>query len=53
MKRLTGKGFQRMLEREYCLDRADRLTDEYVRVNKEQTEAIRAKFKKYLTENIK
>lgn len=45
--------FQRMLEREYHLDRADRLSDEYVRVNREKTEEMRAKFEKALRENIK
>ena len=50
---MSAKDFQRMIEREYYLDRADRLSDEYVRVNKEQTEAMRAKFEKHFKENIK
>jgi len=50
---LSANSFQRMLEREYYLDRADRLSDEYVRVNREKTEEMRAKFEKALRESIK
>ena len=42
-----------MLEREYHLDRADRLTDEYERVTNEQIEEIKRKFEQELRESIK
>lgn len=50
---LPAKDFQRMLEREYHLDRADRLTDEYERVTNEQIEEIKRKFEQELRESIK
>lgn len=50
---LSAKSFQRMLEREYHLDRADRLTDEYERVTNEQMEEIKRKFEDELRNWLK
>lgn len=49
---MSAKDFQRKLEREYHLDRADRLTDEAVAKDKEfmekQEEDMRVELSKYI-----
>lgn len=45
---MPKESFQRMLQREYYKDRADRLTDEYQSMTEKQMEEIRRKFEKDL-----